>query len=114
MATETYIVKADQLQNLRNREVVEAGLLEGRIIPPVLEDISKGEEVQLDADADQTKTLLELGAIAEKGGGGLSSLKKGELEDLAAEHGVDLSDASNNEERVAALEAAGVTAEPSE
>jgi hypothetical protein len=111
----TYTVSHERLTigELRNRDQVENALLEGRVIPPVVEyhDYTRGQSVEL--DADRAKSLLASGAIEGSGdsGDGLDSLKKDELESLAEANGVDLSDASNNAERVQALRDAGVTAD---
>lgn len=114
MAQKTYITRATSFGHLLNREAVEKGAMEGRIIPPLVEYLPEGSEVKLDSDSPQTEKLVASGALHDpSGGGGFDSLKKAELEDLAAEHDVDLSAASNNAERAQALRDAGVP-EPSE
>lgn len=63
MAESTYTVKVSLLGNMRNRDVVEAAALEGRIIPPVVEYVSAGTEVKLNPTSAHTKALLASGAI---------------------------------------------------
>lgn len=63
MATKKYRTNVDAFAIMRNREAVENGLMEGRIIPPVTRDLPRGSLVDLDPEDEHTRTLLELGSI---------------------------------------------------
>lgn len=67
MAEKTYTVRATRYGHLKNREIVEKAAMEGRIIAPVVDYLSQGEEVKLDPSADATKRALKVGAIEEPG-----------------------------------------------
>lgn len=67
MAEKTYIVKATVFGHVLNRDVVDKGAMEGRVIPPVVDYVKAGEEVKLDPAADSTKKALASGTIEEPG-----------------------------------------------
>lgn len=67
MALKTYTVLVSRLGVLRNREAVEAGAMEGRVIQPLVDYVEKGKSVKLDPASDATKRALDRGSIEEPG-----------------------------------------------
>lgn len=63
MSDTTYITTVGSFGYLRNRKAIEDGAMKGLTVPPLVDYLPEGSQVELDPDSDHTKKLVASGAI---------------------------------------------------